>query len=969
MAVPPVAELYKALKDAQLEISRREETERKMQDQINDLRNIIEQMNTKLSEPGGATRRRKKERQLPPVDEEVMTTLARIGFDDKKVQRFGKMYMMIGEPWILPGPEMALNKPCPDVDHTDPRRYRVKSEEESIPYIIAEIYHYVPEPQHVLLEKYGPFKEAFIRGFNSMRTNAINNMRKVASIVFNVDPVWLVRQTTAVDRAQEPVLLRYLQWKSNKPPYDPRSPPVLFPNCVYDPRKFMRNPQLVRLLSATLFGEKSALKDTFDDQDGDQTQPGSAPKPRRWTGPPPHAVLWGLKKVTPGLIAFGAIAATFLLSADEEFAPVGLKTQINYYDRFQYYKKTLLASMTEGSTAETFRFYQERLFPQEAEANESFDELAPEEDPGDAMLRAIMAADAADRLESQAGRVSGPSSTGVQQAAPKNVKNRNLAPSNRTAGDGQVSLDSRNGRAAGTASKASSSYSGADTRPRTRGEAALPVALLSQPGREHVVGNPSRASIVQPALPLPQVFHRPPRGHARPPSRTAAPSTYPHYVETDDVGVRAPEPFNLDEVYNDNDHKWDSNSGNQQDDYDDEDDYSNHTHESQDMIDLDDDQALDLNVHRDCYDGQYSGYDLQSTSEGADDLGDTANEDDEDVVTYKTHHVSQPPDISVIAEEPEEATEEDYDELEYIEIDEDDQTDHGMGPPTDSDDGAEVPARSSHRQDLIGPSSMHAPEGVAAQAPRQYSHRLNEPPRVHSSMSLPLPRSRDVPSVMYRAPSHPPAQPVPRAYSGTVPRSLGRTPMVRSFSDPTRILPAVQDDFIANTQPCPPSIQRPQQETERDVQQQSDADEGDVNVAMGNKRTKAMTRTKAAESKRSKAGTTKSKARQAREEEVAEHVQATQVAASKGSKSSKGSKATKAPKGVTVMSDGPPDNASQAPKRGKSTKQVNDAKDAKRKVTPTTINECIAATDEPGGGAPTTRQTRTRTRATNTPKK
>ncbi|OSD02003.1 hypothetical protein PYCCODRAFT_1468266 [Trametes coccinea BRFM310] len=770
---PPVAELYHALKEAQLEVSRREEAACKMQDEINNLRNTIEQLKTagaKRTCRGG----RKKAPEPPSSDIEPATTITHIDFDNAYVQRPGKMYMVIGEPWITPRPEMALNQPRPDVDYGDPQRYRNKTPEENLPFIIAEIYHHVPEGYHVLLEKYAPFREAFIKGFNYMRSSTINTMRNVAPVVFKVNPEWMVRQTTVIDRAEEPVLLRYLKWNPTDPnaPYD-KMPPLLFPDCIRDPRRFMQNPQLVRLLSSILFGEKSALVENPLDRKAGQRGHGSAPALHHWAGPPTNAVLWGLKKVTLGLIAFGAIAATFLLSADEEFTLVGSKTQINYWERFQYYKKTLMAKSSEGSLAETFRFYQERLFPHEAEADENVNELELEEDPANAMIREIMAADAAVSLHDHAlkdnieldpsqprkprrnGRTdsrrseqsttakarppAAPLTTQTERAAAKapatHITSDGCAPSARTTSDGRASSKRTAGTVGGGyAPSEHATRNEQATTPhghRDGGHAAQsrsPASRNMNP-RAGTQGkrNLDHSSTTHP-LPVPQA------------SRWTVPASSPSPIRFSppapaDVELRDVEAFDVSEAYNDQD---DLETGFDDDSFD---------HSSEDLATQsdgsdheDEDGAADHSRYGTPGYGQAEGHPYRSPSPDS----DYANDD-------------------MIVEESEEALEEDYDEVEYIEINEDDQTDHGLGPPTDSSDEEDVPAQRTN--------FVHAGDSTGAGAPRNYSHRLNGPPVIQSSSSLLLLRPGKERPDTFRAPTHPPVRgPTPFSAGEDVPR-------------------------------------------------------------------------------------------------------------------------------------------------------------------------------------------------------
>ncbi|KAL7281945.1 hypothetical protein ACG7TL_003412 [Trametes sanguinea] len=170
-------------------------------------------------------------------------------------------------------------------------------------------------------------------------------------------------------------------------------------------------------------------------------------------------------------------------------------------------------------------------------------------------------------------------------------------------------------------------------------------------------------------------------------------------------------------------------------------------------------------------DGEYS------TREGNGRYAGNVDDDDakEDVVSYAApaNIVSQPPDISMIVEESEEALEEDYDEVEYIEIDEDDQTDHGLGPPTDSSDEEDVSAQRTNlqRYGSVGLPVVHAGDSTGAGAPRNYSHRPNGPHVIQSSSSLLLLRPGKERPDTFRAPTHPPVRgPTPFSAREDVPR-------------------------------------------------------------------------------------------------------------------------------------------------------------------------------------------------------
>ncbi|KAJ3019131.1 hypothetical protein NUW54_g160 [Trametes sanguinea] len=640
------AGLREALKSAQLEVARHEASECKMQDQLTEMRAMIEWLTLAVGEK--PQRGCSKTRDPSPAEASIPPTLAcsgaNLGFDDKK-------------------------------------QYLVGTPEEALPWIIAGIYHYVPAEYHVMLEKYVLFKTAFIKGYNAMCSTAINTMRSVATRVFDVRAEWMVRKTTKVDRAQEPVLLRFLKWDfaGQNAPYD-KFPPLLYPDGVLDNTRMFQSLYIVKLLRAVLFGKESTSLDDEDanqeacngkDCDGEDCNGhlGSrrrAKQPHHPAGPPTNAILWELTMVTPGLIAFGAVAATFLLSANED------------------YKKVLMTTARSPVTRETMAFYQQKLFSRDVLSSDLPDDEQTE-DPADAIIHELMCNVPLDESDddtngfrpysirhqvcqrqrgsvqnctAEAGHVAGPAPL-QSHSAQVNTHSQQVPPK-----------PSKPHKPAATAHD----ITRAPHHPRS-----APSATVSQP-------------------------------HLR--SVQAGSHSYTNDFEAGDT-------FDVADTYNNINMGEDDEEG-----------------------------------------GEGSGHEVGSEVNGkvsgedsVEDGGEAGAEDKESENApsrygTRTVHVSQPPDISII-NETEEPAEEDYEELEYIEIDVDDQTDHDMGNMTDAFDQESLPVRHC--------SVLHA-------------------------------------------------NPAPHVYSGPVPRPHGRLPMARSFSGPPDIVPGTGEQPVAEPSHRNPSV-------------------------------------------------------------------------------------------------------------------------------------------------------------------
>ncbi|CDO77888.1 hypothetical protein BN946_scf184838.g5 [Trametes cinnabarina] len=388
MAAIREQQLLEALRRSQLENSKREESERKLREEIDELRTMFNNLATQLQPRGN---RRKRTVRIDGLDMGPTSSAGdQADFDRQAVMRLGKKFAIIAEPWILPRPEDALGKPRPNLRHDDPARFQ------------------------------------FIEGFNVIRATAIKAVRDRAAVIFNVRQDFVERNPDGIDKDAEPSLLRYLTWHPDDEAaeYD-EFPPLLYPDCVQNDALVFRNPQLIKVLKVILYGPKSVQSAATEAQSS--TTQGSNPKRpdkrrggRPASGPTPNAVLWGLKQVTPGMIAFSAIAATFVLSADEEFVPRGKVTHIDYWERFRLYKKVLMTTADEPATRATIAYFQQQLFSSPQDPRAPVAPLkSPGEDAADKLIRRLRGSNAAPPAHvpslppPSATRASGHSSTAV----------------------------------------------------------------------------------------------------------------------------------------------------------------------------------------------------------------------------------------------------------------------------------------------------------------------------------------------------------------------------------------------------------------------------------------------------------------------------------------------------------------------------------------------------------------------------
>ncbi|KIJ54947.1 hypothetical protein M422DRAFT_24811 [Sphaerobolus stellatus SS14] len=129
-------------------------------------------------------------------------------------------------------------------------------------------------------------------------------------------------------------------WSSESGSYKVLAP-ILFKNYEgkMDKWKIFRNPILMRTYAALLIGPSSIKKAKGDKN---YVRNGSH-----------HSVesLWGVRCVTPAVIAASAILARFSASADSSFQPTGAITQITYQKDYEFYLKYLSEGLRANNRA------------------------------------------------------------------------------------------------------------------------------------------------------------------------------------------------------------------------------------------------------------------------------------------------------------------------------------------------------------------------------------------------------------------------------------------------------------------------------------------------------------------------------------------------------------------------------------------------------------------------------------------
>ncbi|EGO19927.1 glycosyltransferase family 2 protein [Serpula lacrymans var. lacrymans S7.9] len=226
--------------------------------------------------------------------------------------------------------------PCPDSEE----RYASPLAEEQAQ--IIEIYEFIPEHLHCLMRESHHFGNIFSKKLCNGRLDILHKIRTKAGIIYDLPEH--VFETT-FDRSTVPELRALLGVDDNrKDAKYPMFPPVLFPNFKVDMKYIFGNPIIAKILKVTFRGPNSLSGGRG--------------------GGKSNANAWHVTCNTPGSLAWGAVAAVFLASPDDEFPHdgKGAISHIQYFDMFRAYKQILVKKGGTRCIKETYRMFNAYIF-------------------------------------------------------------------------------------------------------------------------------------------------------------------------------------------------------------------------------------------------------------------------------------------------------------------------------------------------------------------------------------------------------------------------------------------------------------------------------------------------------------------------------------------------------------------------------------------------------------------------------
>ncbi|RDX40074.1 hypothetical protein OH76DRAFT_1423924 [Lentinus brumalis] len=274
--------------------------------------------------------------------------------------QLGKLYAICGELWIKGDTKSlfydGMTKPALHPD--DPARYpsHDPTPEKGIDWKaalvgqLADLFALVPEVYHAQMTERNFVKE-FARGHSDVKSHLQNVAKGQAHQVFGFDhPHW-----TSRSHANDPKISKYVKWLVTDSKVA-TFPPVLFPNLQKDFTKIFLNPDLLKLAKVMFLGKSSLASE------------------HRGRSKPPYLKLLKIKTITPGLIAYVGVMATWLCSDVKNFSPFFAKPNTKAHLRQQKpgedidfaamhwnFKRLLVQGRQHASIKQVFDEYHEVL--------------------------------------------------------------------------------------------------------------------------------------------------------------------------------------------------------------------------------------------------------------------------------------------------------------------------------------------------------------------------------------------------------------------------------------------------------------------------------------------------------------------------------------------------------------------------------------------------------------------------------
>ncbi|KAI0754936.1 hypothetical protein C8Q80DRAFT_1117480 [Daedaleopsis nitida] len=211
--------------------------------------------------------------------------------------------------------------------------------------LLADLFHHVPESMHALMRSPKMFSRPFKKGVDDQRSQIASRVRALVGFIYpDLDSKIFLRGASV--KVLHPDLAKCLKWDLTKKEYS-MLPPILHLNLVRNRTGLLFNKSLVLILRMVLHGQTSI----------------TIPKGTRKGGTPPTNIKkWGVKKVTPGMIACAAVMAVHGCSPDDVFSAIGPVSQYNYRGLHLRIKRLLITMADSPWAKHVMDHFNAKLF-------------------------------------------------------------------------------------------------------------------------------------------------------------------------------------------------------------------------------------------------------------------------------------------------------------------------------------------------------------------------------------------------------------------------------------------------------------------------------------------------------------------------------------------------------------------------------------------------------------------------------
>ncbi|KAK7017791.1 hypothetical protein R3P38DRAFT_3560511 [Favolaschia claudopus] len=288
----------------------------------------------------------------------------RLGYQ-QHVGAWARKFLLANEAWVTA--DEFCKRPV-DLVNTPEERFessKVYSRE-----ITVALYQGIPPKFHPLLDRlsYKHLSKDFISDFGNARSTLLNNLRGVAASILTtaghkVDTA-LVGVANA-DRGQNEVLTKLLCFPEEQKPKV--FAPILFPNGQKNMQHIFTS-SIVLDFHRVMFHGPSSL--------------GTKPDPKA------NATKLGVVECSDHSIAFSAMLARFIISADKSFASTGQTTKINWEADYRTYRKLLACNREAPYVKQIFKTFNRHVFdgvPKATSATEDVEDDGVEDEISRAM--------------------------------------------------------------------------------------------------------------------------------------------------------------------------------------------------------------------------------------------------------------------------------------------------------------------------------------------------------------------------------------------------------------------------------------------------------------------------------------------------------------------------------------------------------------------------------------------------------